>query len=237
MTSFVFTRTNQSRVFLIAMLITALSLLPLGLSMQGAGEAHADQIVLLKSGDMVNDASLFGFLPGGAVMVVAGQDEHTGKDIAITVGHGITKNAPVNKDWFTPIGRGEATTFTVTGAQQVDQIDIGIIKLNKNVRVIKSGHSVKAPQPNEHLTKRGFGLWTPHTDGGRVSHIYDTDFRIQMPASPFDSGGILTDSSNAIVGLVSRGFKDWWSPDTVIMRFDEVLKFIATKYGITLVNY
>lgn len=203
----------------------------------GANAANAAPVVTLKSGDMINDASLFGFLPAGAVMVIAGQDANTGKDVAITVGHGINKSALVNKNWLTPIGRGQATTFTVTKDRQVNQIDVGIIELNSNVRVIKSGHRVAAPKANERLTKRGFGLWTPHVDGGRVLHIYDTDFRVKMPASPFDSGGIVTNTNGNIVGIVSRGFKDWWSPDTVIMRFDKILQFIDATYGIKLVNY
>lgn len=211
-------------------------MVPLGFY-AGASAANAAPVVTLKSGDMINDASLLGFLPAGAVMVVAGQDGRTGKDVAITVGHGVGKGSPVNKDWLTPIGRGKATTFTVTGAQQVNQIDVAVVELNSNVHVIKSGHRVAAPKLNERLTKRGFGLWTPHVDGGRVSHIYETDFRMQMPASPFDSGGIVTNASGDIVGIVSRGFKDYTSPDTVIMRFDKVLEFIDATYGIKLVNY
>lgn len=223
----------RGKTLIIVFLLFMSGLISLGVR----NEANAAPTVTIRSGDMVNDASLFGFLPSGACTLVAGKDAVTGNNVALTMGHCSGNGNQVNTNWLTPIGRMQHATFSVTGARQVNQIDIGVIKLNPNVRVVRSGHSVSAPQPGQRLVKRGYGLWTPRVDEGIVSSVYETDFRLRLQASPFDSGGLLTDQTGAIIGLVSRGFKDYTSPDTVAMRFDKVLQFISAEYGIKLVSY
>jgi hypothetical protein len=232
--------TIKVRIVALTMIAAAI-IAVIGGTMFGAGEASAKTITIT-SGAMINDASLklFGInVPAGLCMTLAGQDANTGKNVAVTVGHCFAENGQVNTNWFTPIGTGYRAEFNIKQPQETNKLDVGAIWLNENVDVAPSGRYVVSPEQarNNDVIVRGYGLWTPHVATSRITHVYDTDFRVSMVASPGASGGIIETPDGGIVGLMSRGFKDYMKPDAAAMRFDFVLNYIASQWGIRFINY
>ncbi|MFZ1361166.1 MAG: trypsin-like serine protease [Candidatus Saccharimonadales bacterium] len=195
-----------------------------------AGSAQAAPGPVVKSGDMFND--VLGGAPDGACTGIVGRDRNTDKKYVVEPGHCGEKGRSVNHEGWTSVGRLIHTVNTVTGAGQINRLDIGLIELNRNVRVAPSGLRVASPEVGEPILKHGYGILSYGYAKGNVTHVYGTDFRINIQCSPFDSGGTVVNSRGELVGIISRGFSSYVGEDTVAMRFDAIVTYLRQNLGI-----
>lgn len=217
-------------------LIGAFCALMLGLGLwAGASHADAAPTVSVGQGDLVNDTfSVAGIpLPAGICTVTAVGRDDSGQKYAVFMGHCSSAGNTVNKDWFTPVGHIQQATFTVTESGQLNQIDVGIIRLNPGVGIRPSGMPIGAPQMGASVGIRGHGLWTPAVSTGRVLQVADTDFRVGVQASPGASGGPVIQNGQ-LVGMMSRGYRDYFTADTVAMRMDVAMRYVQSHFGVNL---
>lgn len=214
--------------------IFAIAMIALG-AWAGVGYANATPTTTVGQGDLVNDTfSVAGIpLPAGICTVTAVGRDDTGQSYAVFMGHCSSAGNTVNKDWFTPIGRVQQATFTVTGAGQLNQIDVGIVRLNPGVGIRPSGMPIGAPQMGASVGIRGHGLWTPAVSTGRILQVADTDFRVGVQASPGASGGPVIQNGQ-LVGMMSRGYRDYFTADSVAMRMDVAMSYVQSHFGVNL---
>lgn len=165
-------------------------------------------------------------LPNGLCSVaMGGVDLNTNEEVLVTVGHCGDVGTVITKNETIVIGEVDYSQMTFSQAGDMNQVDVGVIRLYPNARVAPTGRHIAAPAPGEDVFRLGNDLAFKTMFRGEVSNITPTDFDISTFALPGASGGPVQ-RGNALVGLTSRAHYAFHIPVMTAMRADAAVNIV-----------